>query len=140
MSDKTSITVKTTVKAPAPKVWEYWTAPQHIMQWNSASPDWHTPSAVSDLREGGTFRSRMEAKDGSFGFDFGGTFTKVVPEKALAYTMSDGRAVSVTFEEKGETVDVTETFDAETENSVEMQREGWQSILNNFKKYAEAQK
>lgn len=138
MPNTTPITVQTTVNAPLAATWDMWTAPKHIMQWNSASPDWHTPSATSDLREGGIFSCRMEAKDGSVGFDFGGTFTKVIPEKTLAYTMSDGRTVSVTFEEKDGAVHITETFDAETENPVEMQREGWQSILDNFKKYAEA--
>ncbi len=108
------------------------------MKWNSASDDWHTPRAESDLHEGGTFSSRMEAKDGSTGFDFGGTYTKVVPNKQLAYVMSDGRKVSIDFVEQDGKTHITETFDAETENPIDMQRDGWQSILNNFKKYTES--
>ncbi len=138
MPDKTLITVEALVDAPADNVWTLWTEPKHIMQWNSASPDWHTPRAMSDLREGGTFTSRMEAKDGSMGFDFGGTYTKVVPAKKLEYTMGDGRTVSVSFDAQGNKTKVTEVFVAETQNPVEMQRSGWQSILDNFKKYAEA--
>lgn len=138
MSDKTTVTVETTVHAPVVKVWKYWSEPAHIMKWNNASDDWHTPKADNDLREGGTFSSRMEAKDGSMGFDFGGTYTKVVPNKQIDYTMGDGRKVSVLFEEKGGDTHVTERFDAESENPVEMQRGGWQSILDNFKKYVEA--
>ncbi len=138
MSDKTFVTVEATVQAPIQKVWNLWTEPKHIMQWNSASPDWHTPRATSDLREGGTFTSRMEAKDGSMGFDFGGVFTKVTAPTLLEYTMGDGRTVSVHFEDQNGATHVTETFVAETENSIEMQREGWQSILDHFKKYAES--
>ena len=138
MPDTTLITVETTVSATVGKVWEFWTSPEHIMKWNNASEDWHTPSASSDLREGGTFMARMEAKDGSAGFDFGGTFTKVVPEKLLGYEMSDGRKVSVSFTEKDGVTHISETFDAEHENPEEMQRQGWQSILDNFKKHAEA--
>lgn len=132
------ITVPITVHAPVEKVWKCWTTPEDIMKWNSASDDWHTPSATIDLKEGGTFTSRMEAKDGSAGFDFAGTFTKVAPHKIIEYTTSDGRTVSVTFESKADTTHVTETFMAETENSLEMQKQGWQSILDNFKKYAES--
>lgn len=138
MPDKTLITVETLVDAPADKVWTLWTEPKHIMQWNCASPDWHTPRAMSDLREGGTFTSRMEAKDGSMGFDFAGTFTKVIPAKKLEYAMSDGRTVSISFDAQGKKTKVTEVFVAESENPVDMQRAGWQSILDNFKKYAEA--
>lgn len=138
MPAKTSVTVKTVVNAPVGKTWTCWTTPACIMQWNSASDDWHTPRATVDLKEGGKFLSRMEAKDGSAGFDFEGIFSKVVPSKTLEYAMSDGRKVSVAFEDqKGKTL-VTETFDAETENPVEMQRQGWQAILDNFKKHAEA--
>lgn len=138
MTDATAITVTTLVNASPQDAWKYWTTPEHIMQWNSASPDWHTPHATVDLKEGGTFTSRMEAKDGSIGFDFGGTYTTVIPEKTLAYMMSDGRKVSVSFEKKGEATFISETFDAEHENPVDMQRDGWQAILNNFKKYAES--
>ncbi len=138
MPDKSFITIETTVKAPADKVWKYWTEPTHIMQWNNASPDWHTPSATSDLKAGGKFSSRMEAKDGSMGFDFGGTFTTVIPSKKLDYILGDGRTVSITFEDQGDKTHITETFEAETQNAPEMQRQGWQSILDNFKKYTEA--
>lgn len=134
----TKVTVETTINAPAAKVWDCWNKPEHVTKWNAASPDWHCPSATSDLREGGMFTARMEAKDGSMGFDFGGTYTKVVPAKALSYTMGDGRMVDVTFEEKAGKTRIMETFDAETQNPVEMQRQGWQSILNNFKAYAES--
>lgn len=133
----TSVTVETTVKAPVEKVWKYWTAPEHIMQWNSASPDWHTPSATNDLRTGGSFTSRMEAKDGSFGFDFGGTYDEVIDNKRIAYTMGDGRKVVVDFTDNGNETIVSETFDAETQNPVDMQRAGWQAILDNFKKHTE---
>ncbi len=138
MSDKTLITVETTVKSPVEKVWSYWNEPEHIVKWNTASDDWHTPRATADLREGGAFSSRMEAKDGSAGFDFGGVFTKVVPEKKLEYTLGDGRTVSITFEQEGDAVHITETFQAETQNPPEFQKQGWQAILDNFRKYAEA--
>ncbi len=138
MTNPTIITVETTVNAPLDTVWNFWTTPEHIMQWNSASDDWHTPSATNDLREGGSFTARMEAKDGSMGFDFGGTYTKVLGQKQIDYTIGDGRKVSVMFEEKDGGTHITESFDAESENPVEMQRGGWQSILENFKKYTEA--
>lgn len=140
MAEKNIITVQTTVDAPLETVWSCWTQPEHIMQWNNASDDWHTPRATMDLREGGAFVSRMEAKDGSAGFDFNGVFTKVVPHRQIDYTIEGGRTVSITFEEKNGAVLVTETFEAEDENPVEMQRAGWQSILDNFKKHAESQK
>jgi uncharacterized protein YndB with AHSA1/START domain len=135
---KTVITVSATINAPVAKVWEYWTSPAHIIQWNSASPDWHTPKAENDLREGGRFTSRMEARDGSMGFDFGGVYTAVETHKKITYTMDDNRKVIVQFtEDNGETV-VTEDFEAESENPEEMQKAGWQSIMDNFKNYAEA--
>lgn len=139
MADTTPITIETTVDAPIEKVWECWTDPKHVTQWNHASDDWHSPTGTNDLREGGEFMFRMEAKDGSVGFDFGGTYTNVIEYKDIAYTMDDGRNVSVTFEEHDGHTHVTETFDAESENPPEVQREGWQSILDNFKKYTEAQ-
>lgn len=139
MAEKTLITVETVVKAPATHVWKCWTEPEHITQWNAASDDWHSPSSTVDLKEGGRFTTRMEAKDGSVGFDFGGVYTKVTPNTLLEYAMDDGRTVSVAFEEKDGETRVTETFVAESENSVEMQRGGWQSILDNFTRYAEAQ-
>jgi uncharacterized protein YndB with AHSA1/START domain len=134
----TKITVETTVDAPIETVWNCWTEPDCIMQWNSASDDWHTPSATNDLREGGEFTARMEAKDGSVGFDFGGTYTQVIDQRQIDYTMDDGRTVSITFDSHGGHTHITETFDAETENSVEMQQAGWQSILDNFKKHVES--
>ncbi|MFN8299610.1 MAG: SRPBCC family protein [Chitinophagales bacterium] len=136
-SNKTRITVEATVNAPAEKVWEFWTKPEHITQWNSASPDWHTPRSENDVRVGGKFSARMEAKDGSFGFDFGGTYDEVVPNQRLAYTIGDGRKVEVDFKADGDNTLVTETFEAEGMNPVEMQRGGWQAILDNFKRYTE---
>lgn len=135
--NKTMITVEATVKAPVEKVWKLWTTPGHITKWNNASPDWHTPRAENDLRTGGKFLSRMEAKDGSFGFDFGGIYDEVKTDQLIAYTMDDGRKATITFAGKGNETKVTETFEAEQVNSIEMQKEGWQAILENFKKYAE---
>lgn len=139
MENTQLITIQTVINAPIEKVWELWTTPEHIMKWNAASDDWHTPRAENDLRVGGTFTSRMEAKDGSVGFDFGGTYSEVEQQALIAYTMGDGRNVKVTFEQhnNGGTT-VTETFDPEGTNPPEMQRAGWQSILDNFKKYVEA--
>ena len=131
------ITVQSAVKAPVEKVWQLWTKPEHITKWNFASDDWHSPAADNDLRAGGRFSVRMEAKDGSFGFDFGGVYDEVKPNESLSYTMDDGRKATVTFAgNTGETV-VTTIFDAETQNPVDMQRAGWQAISDNFKKYAE---
>lgn len=134
------ITVETTVNADLDTVWNAWNSPEDIKQWNSAQDDWHTTKSTVDLREGGTFLSRMEAKDGSAGFDFEGTYTRVVPKERIAYEMSDGREVEVEFAERPEGVHVKEVFDAETENSPEMQRQGWQSILDNFARYVEGQR
>lgn len=134
---KQQITVETTVQADVDKVWEYWNAPEHIIQWCSATPEWHTPRATNDLRTGGNFSSRMEAKDGSMGFDFGGVYDDVKTNSLIAYTMGDGRKVMIIFNSDGNTTTLTETFEAEDQNPVEMQRAGWQSILNNFKDYTE---
>jgi len=134
------ITIKAIVNAPVEKVWNAWSNPEDIMKWNSASDDWHTPKAENDLRTGGKFLSRMEAKDGSWGFDFGGVYDNVEKFKVIEYTMGDGRKVKVNFNSKGNTTEVVETFDPESENSIEMQRSGWQSILDNFKKYTESLK
>ena len=134
---KTNITVETTVNATVEKVWKYWTLPKHIMKWNNASDDWHTPAAENDLREGGKFTCRMEAKDGSVGFDFWGIYDTIKTNERIAYTMGDGRKATVIFSSAGNTTKVTETFEAENENPVEMQRGGWQAILDNFKKYVE---
>ena len=133
----TRVTVSAHVAKPVDQVWRYYTAPEHIMQWNAASDDWHCPRAENDLRVGGRFSSRMEARDGSVGFDFGGTYTEMKPYEQFAYTMDDGRRCEVLFARNGTGSQVTVTFDAETENPVEMQRGGWQAILDRFKAYAE---
>lgn len=130
------VTVETTVQAPRARVWEAYTSPADIVRWNFASDDWHCPSASSDLREGGTFTSRMEAKDGSFGFDFEGTYTKVVPQERIEYLFGD-RTASIAFTETPAGVHVRVDFEAETEHPVDMQREGWQAILDNFRKHVE---
>lgn len=132
-----SITIETTVNAPVEKVWEIWNKPEHIIQWNSASPDWHTPSAENDLRVGGQLKSRMEARDGSMGFDFAGTYTEVKENEKVAYTLGDGRKVEIIFTAVEGGTHVKETFDAENQNSLEMQRMGWQAILDSFRAYAE---
>lgn len=135
---KTTITLETTVNATVEKVWDIWTKPEHIVKWANASDDWHTPRAENDLRTGGKFLSRMEAKDGSFGFDFGGIYDKVEPLKTINYTLGDDRKVEISFASNGQATQITETFEAEETNPVEMQRDGWKAILNNFKKYTEA--
>jgi uncharacterized protein YndB with AHSA1/START domain len=132
------ITVSAVIHAPLNTTWECWINPKHIVKWNNASDDWYTPRATNDLRVGGKFSSRMEAKDGSMGFDFEGVYNEVVPMKKIAYTMADGRKVKILFEEKSGGTLVTESFDPESTNSLELQRAGWQSILDNFKKYTEA--
>lgn len=138
MTAKQKITVEVMVNLPIEKVWKIWTTPADIMKWNTASDEWHTPKAENDLRVGGKFLSRMEAKDGSFGFDFIGTYTSVKTNEEIGYTMEDGRTCVTNFSKEGNTTKVVTTFDAETENSIEMQKGGWQAIANNFKKYAEA--
>lgn len=134
---KTEITVETTIQAPVEKVWKLWTEPNHITQWNNASDEWHTPRAENDLRVDGRFTSRMEAKDGSMGFDFAGTYTHVQEHERIEYTLEDGRKVQIAFVSKGNETHVTETFEAEHTHPVEMQRAGWQAILDNFKNYVE---
>jgi uncharacterized protein YndB with AHSA1/START domain len=136
-AQKTVITVETTVKLPADKVWKLWTEPEHIIQWNQASDDWHTPRAENDLRTGGKFDYRMEAKNGSGGFDFWGVYDEVRTNENIAYTMGDGRKASVTLRPRGSETVITETFETESENPLEVQRRGWQAILDHFKKYAE---
>jgi uncharacterized protein YndB with AHSA1/START domain len=133
----TQITIETTVNAQVNKVWAYWTEPQHIKQWCSASDDWHVPNAENDLRVGGSFTTRMEAKDGSFGFDFGGIYDAVTENEYIEYTLGDQRKVKINFTADGNSTKIVETFDAETQNPIEMQRGGWQSILDNFKNYTE---
>ena len=132
-----TITVEATVIAPVEKVWNNWTDPNHICNWNNASEDWHTPFAQNDLRPGGRFLSRMEAKDGSQGFDFWGIYDEVIFHQVIDYTLGDGRKVKVTFLSQGSATRIVETFDAETTFSVEQQQAGWQAILENFKKHAE---
>ena len=131
------ITIEATVGATVEKVWNYWSQPEHITKWCAASEDWHAPKAENDLRTGGTFSTRMEAKDGSFGFDFGGVYDNVKKNEVIEYTMGDGRKVWVNFSSVYDQTKIVETFEAETTNPVEMQRGGWQAILDNFKKYTE---
>ena len=135
--NKNPITVSTTINAPVTKVWEYWNKPEHIMHWAFASGDWEAPAAENDLREGGKFKTVMAAKDKSTSFDFTGTYTVVKEHQVIEYDMNDGRHVKVEFSELPESVKVVETFDPENENTEEVQRSGWQAILDNFKKYVE---
>jgi len=136
--EKTVITVENTINAPVEKVWEYWTKPEHIIKWCNASDDWHTPRAENDLRVGGKFVSRMEAKDGSMGFDFGGVYDAVRTNEYIEYTLGDDRKVKINFSAQGNKTKVVESFEAENTHSIEMQQGGWQAILDNFKKYTEA--
>ncbi len=136
-SQKQMITIETTVNAPIEKVWKMWNAPEHITKWATGSPDWHTPYAENDLRVGGKFLSRMSAKDGSASFDFIGTYNEVQEHKIIAYTMEDGRTAKIVFTAAGKRVTIVETFEAETENTPELQRAGWQTILDNFKNHVE---
>lgn len=131
------ITVEATINAPVEKVWNYYNGAEHIVKWNQADPSWHCPSASVDLRVGGKGTSRMEAKDGSFGFDFNTTYTAVDTHKHIAYKMEDGRECSIDFEAEGNATKMKIVFDAETQNSVELQKGGWQAILNSFKSYTE---
>ena len=133
----TVVTTESTIEAPVQKVWEYWSKPEHITQGSHASDDWHTPWAKNDLREGGNFSSRMEARDGSMGFEFGGVYDIVKEHKYIEYTMGDNRKVKVTFTPQGNKTHVLQNFEAESQNPVEMQKQGWQAILDNFKKYTE---
>lgn len=133
-----TVTVQNTVNAPVDKVWMFWNAPEHITGWAAASDDWHTTRAENDLRAGGRFLSRMEAKDGSFGFDFGGVYDDVKTHAQIACTLDDGRKLVTTFSPAGNTTGLSQTFDAEDTNPIELQRGGWQAILDNFKKYVEA--
>lgn len=134
----TKITVETTVSADTKKVWDYYTKPEHITKWNFASDDWHCPHASNDLKVGGKYSARMEAKDGSFGFDFNTVYNEVIEHKRLTYTMEDGRKATTNFESANGKTKVTTIFDAEKENPVELQKDGWQAILENFRKYTES--
>ena len=131
------ITIEALVKARMSSVWESWTTPSDITHWNFASDEWHCPTAEIDLREGGVFKYRMEAKDKSAAFDFTGTFTRVIPQSTLCFELEDNRTVEVTFEQSDDGVLVTEIFEKEDIHSAEQQKSGWQSILNNFKKHVE---
>jgi uncharacterized protein YndB with AHSA1/START domain len=133
----TKITIQAVVSADRQKVWDYYTKPEHITNWNFAIDTWHCPTAFNDLKVGGTYLARMEAKDGSFGFDFEAIYNEIVDGEKFTYTMTDNRVVNVVFKELGDKTEVTITFDAENENPVELQQNGWQSILDNFKKYTE---
>lgn len=137
-TEQAKITVETTIDADVRKVWECYTKPEHITKWNFAADDWQCPRASNDLKAGGKYAARMEAKDGSFGFDFEAIYDEVVDGKKLSYTMEDGRQAITRFEDLGGKTKVTTSFDAESQNSREMQQQGWQAILNNFKKYVEA--
>jgi uncharacterized protein YndB with AHSA1/START domain len=134
---KIVITVGNTINAPVQKVWEYWTKPEHITKWNNASDDWHSPSAKNDLREGGNFVYRMEARDGTMGFDFGGVYDAIRTDEYVEYTIADGRKVVVRFTQVGNATELVEEFEAEGTHSIEMQKGGWQNIVDNFKKYTE---
>ncbi|PJZ48772.1 SRPBCC family protein [Leptospira saintgironsiae] len=136
--DSKQINIQATIAADIKKAWEYYTDPKHIIHWNFATDDWQCPWAKNDLRPGGMYSARMEAKDGSFGFEFGAIYDTVVDQKNLAYTMGDGRKATVNFENKDNETIVTVIFDPESTNPVEMQRGGWQAILDNYKKYTEA--
>lgn len=138
MAEQTKIKVEAIANAPVKKVWQVWNTPEDIMQWNTADSSWHTPSSENDLKTGGKFKHRMEAKDGSFGFDFEGVYDKVDLYKEIAYTMPDGRTAITLFTEKEGKTELSTIFDAETENDPELQKQGWQAILNNFVKYVES--
>jgi uncharacterized protein YndB with AHSA1/START domain len=137
-TEKTAITIEAVVKAPVEKVWAYWSEPEHITRWAFASDDWHAPYADNDLRKEGKFKTTMAAKDGSFSFDFEGVYTDVQLHKVIEYVMSDGRKVKTLFTANGNETKIMETFDPENTHPLEVQRSGWQAILDNFKKYTEA--
>ena len=133
------ITVETILQAPLAKVWECWTKPEHIVNWNFASDDWHCPSATNDARNGGMFNWLMEAKDGSMGFEFTGVYDEVIDQELITYRMSDGRKVEIRLKETEEGTQLSESFEPENTNADEMQRAGWQAILDNFKAYVESE-
>lgn len=135
-----SITIAVQINAPLETVWSCWTTPEDIIKWNTPSDDWHTPHATNNLKENGRFNYRMEAKDGNMGFNFEGTFTKIIPLSQIEYVLDDGRRVTITFSKIGNEIEIKETFEPETINDVELQRKGWLAILNNFKTYVEHNK
>lgn len=136
--NSTKIIVETTLLADITKTWNCWTAPEHIVNWNFAADDWHCPKASNDIKTGGKFSSTMASKDGKMSFDFEGIYDEVIPLKKIAYSLADGRQVEIHFESNGNQTTVIETFDPENENPIEMQKTGWQMIMNNFKKYTES--
>lgn len=131
------IKIQTTIGAPLDKVWKAWTTPEHITKWNFASEDWHCPRVENDMQVGGKYKARMEAKDGSFGFDFEATYDEIVDRKKIVYTIADGRKVDTQFREISGQTSISTEFDPENQNPMEMQQQGWQAILDNFKKYVE---
>lgn len=133
-----AIAVETTVNVPVSKAWQYWNDPEHIKQWAFAADTWHAPYAENDIRVGGKFSTTMAAKDGSMSFDFGGVYTEVITNELIAYELGDGRKVKITFSETDDKTIIIETFDPENQNPLEMQRDGWQAILDNFKKHVES--
>ena len=132
------ITINATVNAPIEKVWKAWNTPANIMQWNTADPGWHCPASENNLVVGGKFKNRMEARDGSFGFDFEGVYDKVDLHKEISYTMPDGRKATTLFTDQNDKTKIETTFDAESENDPEFQKQGWQAIMDNFVKYVES--
>lgn len=134
---KMRVTVQAVIQAPVEKVWRYWSEPEHITKWNQASETWHSPVSENDLRVGGKFLTRMEAKDGSMGFDFSGVYDVVELHEKISYTLGDGRKVDITFTDQGAETNVVEIFDVENTHSIEMQQAGWQAILDSFKRYTE---
>ena len=136
--NENTITVQTNIQVPIEKAWEFWSGPEHITQWNFATEEWHCPKAENDLKPGGRFVWRMEAKDGSMGFDYSGTYVKVIPNELIEKKLDDGRMVRITFKSQNNSTTITETFEAENHNPIELQRNGWQAILDNFKRYAES--
>lgn len=137
IQEEKTITVHTLIDAPVDIVWKCWTTPEDVKQWNNASPDWHTPHAENNLKVGNRFSYRMEARDGSAGFDFSGVYKKIIPNKEIKFTIDDGRNVEIEFSAEGFKTEVVETFEAENQNSKKMQQQGWQAILDNFKRYVE---
>ena len=138
IKERERVSVETTIKAPIEKVWDFWTNPIHIVHWNNAAADWHTPKAENDLKVGGKFVFKMAAKDGTFGFEFEGVYTEVKNNELIAYQMGDGRNAKINFTSDADKIKITETFEIEDNNTIDLQRIGWQAILNNFKKYVEA--
>ena len=132
-----NIEIETLVQKPIDKAWGFWTKPKHIVNWNFASDEWHCPKATNDLKEGGKFSSTMASKDGKMSFDFGGTYERVINHKEISYSLDDGRKVQIYFEKENDTTKLTTHFEPENTNPIEMQKDGWQAILDNFRDYTE---